>query len=67
VRLGLKTHSYKQLPQTSILPMLHVALDNLNQRIELLQQRMQLHKEVFEVILDTSKNVEIVQFYLTNN
>ncbi len=67
VRLGLKTQRYKLLPQTSLIPMLHVALDNLNQRIVLLQQRMQLHKEVFEVILDTSKNVEIVQFYLTNN
>jgi|GEM_PF-1823026 len=66
-RLSIYTNHYKTLPSELILPGLKSQIEKLNKETQMLFEQVERSASVFEIILDTSKNVEIVQFYLSKS
>lgn len=67
MRLGLKTKRYKNMSKDLIVTKLYEKLEGLHQTSRVLYQTIQRNDDIFEIILDTSKNVEIVQFFLSKS
>ncbi|ACF14811.1 hypothetical protein Ctha_2361 [Chloroherpeton thalassium ATCC 35110] len=63
-KMHLRTNHYAQNSHAYLLPSLAKCLPEISEKSNKISRILNQNEAIFELIVDTSKNVEIVQFYL---